>query len=30
MDILKHRIANFALEFLKSFSLGFFVINGRM
>lgn len=30
MDILKQRIASFALEFLKSFSLGFFVINGRM
>lgn len=30
MDILKQRIASFALEFLKSFSLGFFVINRRM
>lgn len=30
MDILRRRIASFALEFLKSFSLGFFVINGRM
>lgn len=30
MDILKQKIASFALEFLKSFSLGFFVINGRM
>lgn len=30
MDILKQRIASFALEFFKSFNLGFFVINGRM
>lgn len=30
MDILKQRIASFALEFFKSFSLGFFVINRKM